>query len=157
MKPQKIIIFALAAALSGCAHMANRAYDQKMEAFREWLAAEKPLVESGSQKRSDFWIEYYNRVSAPPNGPLDLPLEEFANEMVPVARKFEAGEITRDDYDQARREHATEMGEKIQNLQDQAAAADQQRRQAVLQYYLQTRPHTTNCTAFGNSASCTSN
>ncbi|WP_186115182.1 hypothetical protein [Burkholderia gladioli] len=143
--------------LTGCAQYQQRqAYDAKMSATSAWLTQQKDAVNSGAKLRSVVFSEYYDKVSAAPTGPLDIPIERYASHMAKVAREYEAGAITKDQYDDENRDQITTMNESIQELGQRAADADERRRQAAAAIFLQTRPRTTNCVGGVGYASCTS-
>ncbi|WP_369055017.1 hypothetical protein [Burkholderia gladioli] len=146
--------------LTGCAEYQQRqlqqAYDAKMQATSAWLNQQKGEVNSGAKLRSVVFAEYYDKVSAPPMGPLDIPIERYASHMAKVAREYEAGALTKAQYEDENREQITTMNESIQQINQRAADVDDRRRQAAAAIFLQTRPRTTNCVGGIGYASCTS-
>lgn len=134
--------------LAGCANQ----YQQKFDAVEAARKADVQQVQAGTMKRSEMYTRFYNRLSEPPVSPNDYAAMQSASQMIDIAKQYESGAITKDQYDSAARESRTRYAGAVQQID---AEADAQRRAAIATY-LQTRPRTTNCVGYANSASCTS-
>lgn len=142
--------------IAGCATHQNDAYQAKQQSVIALNQANSALVNSGQMKRSDYYIAFYDALSAPPVGPLDVPAMKNAAHMIDVAKALEAGSITMDQYKSEQRAVQISMQEASQQIQGQLAQQQEARKQAALATFLQTRPRTTNCTGTAYSATCTS-
>ena len=85
----------------------------------------------------------------------DLPVIKITSKMIDLSKDLEAGRISQDEFDSRKRELLNAGLEENTAIQQQQAAAANQRRRTALDFYLRSRPVTTNCSALGNNASCT--
>lgn len=146
----RAILIACTLALAGCAAQAP---DPQAAAFKEWVSITKPRAESGELNHSDFYLQAHDRLAAiHTDDPSKLVLQRAFAEMIPVARAYEAGALTREQFDDVRR--LTEV-----SIQQQNAAMEAQRQQAVAQALAAAgswqRPTTqTNCVTVGAQVRC---
>lgn len=152
---RKIIAIGAALILSACANPQQAAYQAKQAAMMQQTQQDSAAVSAGAMKQSEYYARMYEMLSRPPVSQMDYGAMPGASRMIDVSRRYEAGLITKDDFDSAKRQTMIEYQGFIQQARAQAAAQAEANRQAAVSYYLQTRPVTTNCTRYGNNVSCT--
>jgi hypothetical protein len=150
---RSVIILCLA--LGACANPTLTAYKAKVQAEQTYVSENMPRFKSGELKASDYYAGFYALATQPPVLPQDMPAIKASSAMIDAARDLEAGRISPQEFDKRRRDALNAGMEENNNIQAQQAAADEARRRLALQYFLQTRPVTTNCRSWMNGASCT--
>jgi hypothetical protein len=88
----------LVASLAGCAYAEHQ---QAVRHVHSYVADKRPMAERGDIKWSDYYKGLYNFLSAA-NAP-GATLGQ-ANEMIRVAGNYEAGRISKEDFEYARRD-----------------------------------------------------
>lgn len=127
----KALFLALAVlALVGCETMPQQQPDPRVSEFFEWRTAARKQAEAGQMKWSDYYTQSYDRIAELPNDPLAALDMQILSEMIPVARKFESGEITAEQFDDARRAARAKIRQATADLQRSDAEA---RRAAAIQ------------------------
>lgn len=138
---------------SGCANQQqaamNRAYAEKTSAVQAYIGSEWGRASRGEIKWSDYWTGLYNAVEREPVRTGDLITAKGANQMISAAQQMEAGKLTWTDYEAKRRDVQIQTQQEFDAAKQQFEAAQAQQAQAnramLMQYYLNTRPITTNC------------
>lgn len=121
---KRIVVLAAALFISGCATVPQA--DPQAEQFITWAQTMADRAEAGEIKHSDYYTEAYNRLAAISDNRTDkLLLQRGYAELIPKARAYERGEITREQFDDARR-----MA-RVQQQERQAAADAQYQRDAA--------------------------
>lgn len=156
-KSTLLFIGCLIAVVTGCASIADQKISAKQAALGSWIEMQKSALDAGTIKRSSYYAEYYQHLNADPVTQYDLvAMDALASTLIPAARRMESGQISKEEFADIRRRVDVSIKSKWANL----AAAEQQRRQqataTALQYYMLTKPVTTNCFGGPYSASCTS-
>ncbi|WP_454845331.1 hypothetical protein [Ralstonia thomasii] len=141
--------------LGACQSPQLAAYRSKVEAQQAWAQQNGGAVQTGRMKQSEYWAGAYGIVTRPPVLQQDLPVIKITSKMIDLSKDLEAGRISQDEFDSKKRELLNAGLEENAAIQQQQAAADDQRRRTALDFYLRSRPVTTNCSAFGSNASCT--
>lgn len=166
MKSLAIILLLL---LAGCVNPA-------VKEIQDWSATNKPLVESGQMKWSDYYKEIYSRFEKLPNTAGKADGMQWANLLIQAAQLYESGAMSKDQFENFRR---TVQVQQEQAAQAQRAAAARAFGQAMgqgLQDYGNARygpeatraqqipiqpvptyqpPRQTDCTTYGNRTNCT--
>lgn len=150
----KIAALALSVALlTGCA---AAQFNREVAEFQAWSVPALAQVKAGQLKYSVYYTEAYNRLAQGGSStPTKLVAMKAFADMIPVARAYEAGQITLDQFEDAKR--ATRIA-----VDQQSQALEAQRQQAIAAILQQaavnmraSQPVTTSCSSFGNYASCT--
>lgn len=160
---KKIAICVAVAALVGCATPINPG----VAAYQGYIAENRPLAERGLLKWSAYYEGLYSKSLAA--GAPDYMLNG-ANEMIDFAHQYEAGTITREQFQHYRRSMQVSVTGRSQ-ADAERAQSDQQRRisaavaamaanpiptQQVQPYMIPVqRPMRTNCQTYGNQTDCT--
>lgn len=155
-----MLAVALTGVLLGCS--TSPKVDPRETAISEWIGTKRPLVNSGDMRWSDYLIELYDRYSKLQGNEFAVIEMSTISNLIKDARRYEAGEITKDQFDDLRREAGARSAEKRQAV---ISANDAETRKAALQMLLNkpaqtTQPlymppiNTTNCTTtyIGNTA-----
>lgn len=151
----KLMAIVGSAILAACASPQENAFQAKQAAMASASQQDAAAVAAGNMKRSEYYSRMYDRLSQPPISPADYAAMKGASKMIDTAKQYEAGRISIDDYDSARRQAILDLQGAALQAQAQAAAQDEARRAAAMNYLIHTRPVTTNCTGTRFSASCT--
>lgn len=141
------------AVLAGCA--STREGNPQAEQFKAWAQATLASAESGQIKYSDYYAEAYDRLAAiNDSDPQKLSLQRGFAELVPVARAFEAGAITKEQFADIRRLQKQAHAER-------SAAIEVQRQQAIAdalerwnEYQRRSAPVQTTCSRIGTTVNC---
>lgn len=151
----KKTVVVIAMLLSACANQQDLAYKAKNEMLSQAAKEDSAALAAGTMKQSEYYSRLYERLSQPPVSPPQYAAMQGASRMIDVAKDYEAGRITKDQFDSAHRQAMIEFQGTMQRAQAQAAAQADANRRAAAMYMLQNRPITTNCNRFGNSSTCT--
>lgn len=151
------LIAAVSFLLLGCAS----------QQIAKWASDTRPLAESGKLKWSEYYSQLYQQVLAAPIPNKGSTLENV-NNMILISQGFEAGKISKDDFDYFQRAS--------QAAQQKSADATDARSRAIFSAALQNMgnayksaadvatqkansyqpPVRTSCQAFGNQFNCVS-
>ena len=116
---KKMVAMALVLALSGCANQAKND-------FVQWRDATQSAAKRGEVKWSDFYIEAFTRLGQISNQPGVMSARRGFAELIPISQKYEAGQITREEFDNARRMASVTSDERANQ-----EYAEVQRQQAI--------------------------
>jgi hypothetical protein len=133
-----VLAVALTSALIGCSTAPK--VDPLVTAVIEWRETKRPLVDAGGMRWSDYLIGLYDRYSKLQGDELAVIEMGTISGLIKDARRYEAGELTKDQFDDIRREANARSAEKRQAVIN---ANDAETRRAALQM-LQNRPVQTN-------------
>ncbi|MBR7899936.1 hypothetical protein [Burkholderia multivorans] len=103
-----------------------------MDALTQWATTQQAEVKAGRKLRSAFYSEYYERVSNPPDGPMDVVLMRESLRMIDISKQYEANKISSDQYQTEQRNSAIRIREQSDRVAAEGQAADAQRRNAAL-------------------------
>lgn len=123
----KNIIFIIAAVLlSACATPP----DPRVVGYMQWNTENAARATRGEIKFSDFYAESFERGSALPGNPYLTIRMRTLSDLIPIARKYESGEITKEQFADVRRSaaaNAQAANDGVQQaMQAQKQAADAQ-------------------------------
>lgn len=154
---KRLFLTLLVALLGACASGSN-VNEQARELF-QWRDAARAEALAGMRKWSEYYVEYHDRMGAMPYSPYAAIEMQTIAELIPYARKYEAGEITKDQFYDMRRI----VGGRGDAARAQLAAQDQANEAAQTGAMLQAigqslKPApTVNCTTTRLPGSITSN
>lgn len=154
-KMKLLAVVGAAAIMSACAGPQDTAFKAKQAAGMSAAQQDGAAVVAGTMKNSEYYARLYERLSQPPVSQADYIGMQASAKMIDVSKDYEAGRITKDQFDSAKRQVMIAVQGAAQQAQAQAAAQDEARRAAAMNYLMQTRPVTTNCSGTKFSASCT--
>lgn len=134
MKAAAVAILCIA--LTGCAveqqhqqqQAQQQAFDTKAAHVHDFLATQKPLMDSGKLKKSVYYSELYQLLNQQPIGPVDRIYMGGVRRMIGASRQLEAGQINAQQFDAVRRDVNVAAQEETAKLQarEQAQAHGQQ-------------------------------
>lgn len=116
----RFIFLMLVLVLSACA--SNPPEVQAVDQMLEWRNTAHKQALDGSMKWSDYYIQYFDQMQALPPSPNKSVEMRMVSELIPTARKYEAGELTKDQFYDIRRI----VGAKYQEQHDNIQRADRQ-------------------------------
>jgi len=110
----KFAIVFLALFLAGCVNPA-------VKEVGNWAAVEKPRAERGEIKWSVYYKEFFSRIEKLPNIAGKAENMEWANLLIQAAQLYEAGTMSKDQFENMQRIARVEM-QKTEQAQSAAAA-----------------------------------
>lgn len=143
MKTLIVSIFVLL--LTACASPQQQA---QVAEFNSWLSNRNAQAMAGQIKWSVYYSELYSRVSQHSNNPQKPMIMATAAELIPIARSYEAGQITKEQFHDTRRIIYSRTNQEQQNAQQrQQSINDAQAEQLyrIGNQVMQPRNPTTNC------------
>lgn len=118
---------AIALLLSACASPQQRA---QVEDFHKWRSNRQSQAQMGQIPWSIYYSELWSRMNNLPSDPQKPLMLETTARLIPLARQFEAGQISKDQFEDARRIVISGHQQGQQNiLQRQQAINDAQAEQ----------------------------
>lgn len=161
----KKIIIAVAIILAGCAANMQQQSVNPYAEFERYIAAKRPLINSGELKRSDYYLGLYEVASRLNNVSGRGALMADINTLIGVSKQYEGGLVTLDELESTQRSISANTA-----ARDDAMAAEERR--IANENYLRLReadaarppyvppvraplPRTTNCQTYGNTTNCT--
>lgn len=113
--------------------------------FLKWQSSTRAAAEQGTVKFSDYYVEMYDRLDKLPSGGERNVLQNASAKLIPIARKYESGAMTRTEFDDIRRITDTQVRKELEDVASNRAAA-------IGQAMRSNEP--IRCTTFGNSTTC---
>lgn len=95
-----LLSLVLAIFLSACASPQQRA---EIEDFQRWRTSRQSQAQVGQIPWSTYYSELWARLSSLPSDPQKPLMMETTARLIPLARQYEAGQISRDQFEDARR------------------------------------------------------
>lgn len=138
---KKITILFLCGIIAGCAAPRN----PQADAYRSYIAVNKPLAEQGAMKWSDYYSQAYQH-ALPLQSPLKpVALEQFSK-LIGHAKDYEAGKISKEQFEFYRREAQIAQSRAEQDLdfrmKQQQQISDASTTGAAMQLLQMGQPHT---------------
>ena len=96
MKKHLVPALVVALALSGCA-------SSQMNDLNAWAATALPQAKAGDIKWSDYYKTLFDKLSAIPSHPDKGIYMQMSSAMIKVSQDYEAGQLTKDQFDEAQR------------------------------------------------------
>ena len=135
----------LAFFITACASPQQQA---QVTEFRSWQASRQAQARAGQVQWSVYYSELWGRMSQLPNDPQKPLMMATTAELIPIARSYEAGRITKEQFEDTRRIIISRTNQEQQNsLQRQQSINDAQAEQLyrIGNQVMQPRNPTTNC------------
>lgn len=141
MRKARVILLAVAlAALQAVVYSQTEA---SFNEVMEWRTQAMNRAKAGEMKWSDYYSQAYDKTSKLTGNPL-IPLDlQLLAELIPIARKYESGEITADQFQDAKRLAAARFrsaSSQLEQSNDQARTAEEQARRAAAIQMLSNMP-----------------
>ena len=143
MKTLIISVFILL--LTACASPQQQA---QVAEFNSWLTNRNAQAMAGQVMWSVYYSELWSRVSQQPNNPPKLTIMATAAELIPIARSYEAGQITKEQFHDTRRiiySRSNQEQQKVQQRQQSINDAQAEQLYRIGNQVIQPRNPTTNC------------
>jgi hypothetical protein len=143
MKTLIISVFILL--LTACASPQQQA---QVAEFNSWLTNRNAQAMTGQVMWSVYYSELWSRVSQQPNNPQKLTIMATAAELIPIARSYEAGQITKEQFHDTRRiiySRSNQEQQKVQQRQQSINDAQAEQLYRIGNQVMQPRNPTTNC------------
>ena len=135
----------LAFFITACASPQQQA---QVTEFRSWQASRQAQARAGQVQWSVYYSELWGRMSQLPNDPQKPLMMATTAELIPIARSYEAGRITKEQFEDTRRIIISRTNQEQQNIQQrQQSINDAQAEQLyrIGNQVMQPRNPTTNC------------
>ena len=135
----------LAFFITACASPQQQA---QVAEFRSWQASRQAQARAGQVQWSVYYSELWGRMSQLPNDPQKPLMMATTAELIPIARRYEAGQITKEQFEDTRRIIISRTNQEQQNIQQrQQSINDAQAEQLyrIGNQVMQPRNPTTNC------------
>jgi len=135
----------LAFFITACASPQQQA---QVAEFRSWQASRQAQARAGQVQWSVYYSELWGRMSQLPNDPQKPLMMATTAELIPIARSYEAGRITKEQFEDTRRIIISRTNQEQQNIQQrQQSINDVQAEQLyrIGNQVMQPRNPTTNC------------
>jgi len=116
--------------------------------FNSWLTNRNAQAMAGQVMWSVYYSELWNRVNQQPNNPQKLTIMATAAELIPIARSYEAGQITKEQFHDTRRiiySRSNQEQQKVQQRQQSINDAQAEQLYRIGNQVMQPRNPTTNC------------
>ena len=91
----------------------------EINAFHQWRTANQELARAGQIPWSQYYSGLWERMNRLPNDPLKPQMMATTAELIPLARKFESGQISRSEFEDARRIVISRHNQAQQSIQQQ--------------------------------------
>ena len=135
----------LAFFITACASPQQQA---QVAEFRSWQASRQAQAMAGQVQWSVYYSELWGRMNQLPNNPQKPAMMASTAELIPIARSYEAGRITKEQFEDARRIIISRTNQEQQNsLQRQQSINDAQAEQLyrIGNQVMQPNNTSTNC------------
>jgi len=140
-----LITFVMALVLTACASPQQKA---QIAEFYSWQANRQAQAKAGQVQWSVYYTELWTRLSQMPDDPQKPQIMATTAELIPIARRFEAGQMTKEQFEDSRRIIISRSRQEQQTIQQrQQAINDAQAEQLyrIGNQIMQPRNPTTNC------------
>ena len=105
--------------LSACASPQERA---QVEDFQKWRANRHSQAQMGQIPWSLYYSELWSRMNSLPTDPQKPLMLETTARLIPLARQYESGQISKDQFEDARRIAISGLQQGQQNIQQRQQA-----------------------------------
>lgn len=140
-----VFTLALAILITACASPQQQA---QVAEFKSWQVSRQAQARAGQVQWSVYYTELWSRINQLPNDPQKPLMMSTTAELIPIARSYEAGQITKEQFEDTRRIIISRTSQEQQNIQQrQQAINDAQAEQLyrIGNQVMQPRNSTTNC------------
>lgn len=97
---RRILSITALALMVACASPQQQA---EIAAFHQWRTTSFSLAQSGAIPWSSYYTGLWERMGRLPSDPMKPHVMAATAEMIPIARRYEAGQMTKEQFDDARR------------------------------------------------------
>jgi hypothetical protein len=135
----------LAFLLTACASPQQKA---QIAEFYSWESKRQAQAKAGQVPWSSYYTELWTRLNQMPNDPQKPLAMSTAAELIPIARSYEAGQITKEQFEDSRRIIVSRTNQERQIMQLQQKAVDDAQAEQLYKLgnqMMQPRNPTTNC------------
>lgn len=119
----KNFLLLMAAFLTACAASDSSKLDMRAQALLAWRNSMHAQALNGTLPWSTYYVDYYDRLKAMPSDRHALVEMQAIAELIPYARRYESGEITKDQFYDMRRLIGTRADAGQRDLIDREIAA----------------------------------
>jgi len=140
-----VFTMVLAFLLNACASPQQQA---QVAEFRSWQSSRQAQAMAGQVQWSVYYSELWGRMNQLPHNPQKPAMMASTAELIPIARSYEAGRITKEQFEDARRIIISRTNQEQQNsLQRQQSINDAQAEQLyrIGNQVMQPNNTSTNC------------
>lgn len=161
---RSLIALVLLLSLSGCAELQQQqATKQQQTQLQNYVTINKPLAKEGKMKWSDYYMGMYEIFQASNFIDRGFMMQTLA-ECIDVAKKYEAGTISKDEFDSFKLKKEADVAANVDNMKMEQAKIQALRPPPV---YIPPpayqpppmqpirMPTQTNCYRMGNNVNCT--
>ncbi len=137
------LLFALL--LTACASPQQKA---QVAEFYNWQSSRQAQANAGKVQWSVYYTELWTRLGQMPDDPQKPQIMATTAELVPLARRYESGQITKEQFEDSRRIIVSRSRQEQQTIQQRQQAINDAQAQQLYQLgnqILQPRNPTTNC------------
>lgn len=113
------IALVLAFLMNACASPQQKA---QMTEFEQWRTNRQAQVKAGQVLYSVYYTELWGRINQLPNDPQKPLMLATTAELIPLARRFEAGQITKEQFEDSPRIIISRSSQEQQNVQQRQQA-----------------------------------
>ena len=131
--------------LTACASPQQKA---QIAEFYKWQSITQDQAKAGKVKWSAYYTELWTRLGQMPDDPQKPQIMATTAELVPLARRYESGQITKEQFEDSRRIIVSRSRQEQQTIQQRQQAINDAQAQQLYQLgnqILQPRNPTTNC------------
>lgn len=114
-----LLAFITTLILSACASPQHRA---QVDEFQKWRTNRNYQAQTGQIPWSTYYSELWSRMNNLPSDPQKPLMLETTAKLIPLARQYEAGQISKNQFDDARRILISGLQQGQQNIQQRQQA-----------------------------------
>jgi hypothetical protein len=151
---QSVVLFSFVAVIAGCAN-------PKVQEVQAYSAYAKQQAEAGNMSWTEFYTSMYDKtLTLPSSNSRNAALKGYA-ELIPIGRQYDAKQISKNQFEDARRMVITRVDSEVAANQDRdrkelgRSFADMMDRQAADRQRQQRSTTTCNTSVYGNNATTT--
>ena len=139
------LILVSALFITACASPQQQA---QVAEFRSWQASRQAQARAGQVQWSVYYSELWSRINQLPNDPQKPLMMATTAELIPIARRYEAGQITKEQFEDIRRIIISRANQEQQNIQQSQQAINDAQSEQLLRIgnqVMQPNNTSTNC------------
>jgi hypothetical protein len=125
-----VFTFLVTVLLTACASPQQKA---QITEFYSWESKRQAQAKAGQVPWSSYYTELWTRLNQMPNDPQKPLAMSTAAELIPIARSYEAGQITKEQFEDSRRIIVSRTNQERQIIQLQQDAINDAKAQRLYQ------------------------
>jgi hypothetical protein len=140
-----LITFVMVLFLTACASPQQKA---QIAEFKSWQTSRLAQAKIGQVQWSVYYAELWTRLSQMPDDPQKPQMMATTAELIPLARRYEAGQISKDQFEDSRRILVSRASQEQQTIQQRQQAINDAQAEQLYRLgnqIMQPRNPTTNC------------